>query len=203
MFLNLLPALLLLTATFGGSLDNKWEKFCDIKVKSKDGSIKCCKAKAKGYIVHVGVCDGNEMFKSVIGYNALSEMVVTPDEATSDHSAKEDNPGKDEGICHVYKTYIGGVKACIPGNMVTAAKFVHQWLESDGIGQCSMDLGYNCKGEPDHDTHYDFAIKLNLGNAAANLFDLKESLGNQKDLNDSYECKIEVKNGDYYVVCPL
>ena len=33
----------------------------------------------------------------------------------------------DEGVCHVYKAYIGGEKACIPGNMVLAAKLIHEW----------------------------------------------------------------------------
>ena len=55
-----------------------------------------------------------------------------------------------------------------------------------------MDLGSNCEGEPDSEKHYDFAVKLNLKNTAANLSDLKASLSEQKELNDSYECKIEV-----------
>lgn len=55
-----------------------------------------------------------------------------------------------------------------------------------------MNLGSNCEGEPKSEIHYDFAVKLNLKNTAANLSDLEASLKQQKDLNDSYGCKIEV-----------
>merc|ERR1719210_2636659 len=121
--------------------------------------MKCCKVKEKAYKVHIGVCDTKKDYLQgldtsnrkveVIGYNSAPDKTVTPAEADSDEDSNEEEPGHDEGVCHVYKTYIGGQRACIPGNMVLAAKLIHEWQESDERlrGQkCSMNLGSDCTG---------------------------------------------------------
>jgi len=213
MVLKFVAGVFLLSVTLGGSLKNKWKSFCDLEVKAKDGEIKCCKAK-ENYRVHIGVCEDDAGLKlfgklghQVIGYNSSPLKNVTPDEANSDHDSNENNPGHDEGVCHVYKAYMGKNKerkVCVPGNMLLAAELIQQWQDTAGTGhQCSFNLGSDCKGIPNAKSPYDFAIKLNVNDENVDLTELRTSLRKQTELSNDYRCQVTNQSGDYYVVCPL
>jgi len=197
--------------------------FCGIEAKWQDkgGGYICCKSHDKETNrVHIGVCDGSQaglkLFEGsggheAIGYNEFPSTIVTPEEANSDSSANEDNPGKDEGECHVYRVKVQRPRkvstkpSCIPGNMVMAAQSVHAWLESNwqGLG-CSLNLGDNCRGTPDNDKPYDFVIKITkMSSNGPDLSALQDSLQKTDLAIKQYNCDIKEEDDGFYVVCPL
>eukprot|EP00116_Pleurobrachia_bachei_P004722 sb/3464984/ len=108
----------------------------------REGSYVCCRSRKRhegdeDYLpyVNIGVCPSSDVV-AVIGRN----KTVTVEESKSDPSATDDNPGLDEGECHVYRAWYKFVtrnnevrtpSGCLPGNMIKTAMVIQDKLGSD------------------------------------------------------------------------
>jgi len=182
----------------------------------KIDQIKCCKARREKYKINVGVCKDlvSRNGLKIVGFNPdpINDDYVSEIDSYSDAHASDDNPGKDEGICHVYKVklpksaYQGEGyhnKACIPGNIMKVVENTSEWIESTTeILNCSFDLEQGCNEKPNSDTAYNFAVKFDVIMDTDEV-SLRELLKGHTVLSEDYGCDIEQINGAWYMVCPL